>query len=485
MARRPGGNEQRIHGRRGGAMLWGFAFLLLMMGASGVPARARAGEWEHHQDLLAPAPTLPLGLGSCVSASTDGLLAVGSGVDRDIGVDAGTVTLWQPTAGSASPLAVIPHPKGSTSSGFGWSVALDPRGSLLCVGAPHETGALGWPDGFQVGRVYIYSLDRRSSRLEWHLTAVLDSPAEGKQGSAGGNFGASIATDGVHIVVGSPNDSGQAFAAGRCDVFVQGSGGWKHAAHFPSPTGEMTGRFGHALAIDGEVIAVGWPQADASFQGQGRADLYFLSAQPQRAGWHHGAVLHSPTPTHGGMFGASVVVDGERISVGAPREWTGREAAKRTGQVHLWRVNREGAMRARLSESIAPPDSICAVAGALRPEAFGMSLAIRGSLLAVGATEACGVDALGRGSTVLEGSGCVHVFNRSGGSWVPTARLQSPEPEAEVHDGWGVAISAADQPWIATSRLGDLEGAAGGGRVLIFTATRTAQSLNGLSAFGR
>jgi len=485
VTKRPGAKEGQIRRRRGWAVLGAFAFLLLMIGSSGVLAAARAGAWEHHHDLIAPPETLPLGLGSCVSASTDGLLAVGSGIDRDVGVDAGTVTLWRPAIGCGSPLAVIPHPKGSTSSGFGLSVALDPRGSLLCVGAPYEMGALGWPDGFQVGRVYIYALDRSGPRLEWRLTAVLDSPAEGKRGSAGGHFGASLATDGVHVVVGSPDDSGQAFASGRCDVFVQGSGGWKHAAHFPSPTGEMTGRFGRALAMDGDVIVVGWSQAEGSFPNQGRADLYFLSTQHEHTGWHHGAVLHSPAPTHGGMFGASVGIDGDLIAVGAPREWTGRGAMERTGQLHLWRVNRVGALRVRFAESIAPPQSVCDIAGAIRPEAFGMSLALRGPLLAVGATEACALDTSGHDSVVLEGSGCVHVLDRSGGSWVATARLQSPQPVAEVHDGWGVAISAQPQPWIAAARLGDLEQTAGPGRVLIFTATRAAEDLNGGREFSR
>ncbi|MFM7480174.1 MAG: hypothetical protein ACKO4V_03470 [Planctomycetota bacterium] len=485
MAKKPGAMEREILVRRATAVLWGVGFLLLMIGGRGVLAATRAGAWEHHMDLAAPAETLPLGLGSCVSASADGLLAIGSGRDRDIGVDAGTVTLWQPASGGGSPIAVIPHPKGSTSSGFGLSVALDPRGSLLCIGAPHETGGLGWPDGFQVGRVYIYALDRGGPRLEWRLTTVLDSPTDGARGSAGGHFGASVATDGVHVVVGSPDDSGQAFASGRCDVFVQGDGGWKHAAHFPSPTGEMTGRFGQALAIDGEVIAVGWSQADGSFPNQGRADLFFLSRQPKHEGWYHGAVLHSPTPTHAGMFGASITVDGELIAVGAPREWTEREMAQRTGQIHLWRVNRADALRARFVESIAPPQSVCDGVGGVRPEAFGMSLALRGPLLAVGATEACGLAPAGRESVVLEGSGCVHVMERSGGSWTATARLQSPRPMAEVHDGWSVAMSAEGQPWIAAARLGDLEAPAGPGRVMVFTAARAAEDLNGLSAFSR
>jgi len=485
MAREPGAGERTILVRRGSAMLWGLALLLLMIGSSGVLAATRRGVWEHHKDLTAPPETLPLGLGSCVSASADGLLAVGSGVDRDIGSDAGSVTLWRPTTHGGSPLAVIPHPKGSTSSGFGLSVALDPRGSLLCIGAPHETGRLGWPDGFQVGRVYLYAIDRRGPRLEWQLMAVLNSPADGARGSAGGHFGASVATDGVHVVVGSPDDSGQAFASGRCDVFVQGSGGWKHTASFPSPTGEMAGRFGQALAIDGEVIAVGWSQADGSFPNQGRADLFFLSPQQRHAGWHHGAVLRSPAPTHGGMFGASIALDGELIAVGAPREWTGREIARRTGQIHLWRVNRLGALRVRFEESIGPPTSVCDVAGAVRPEAFGMSLALRSPLLAVGATEACGISPATRESVVLEGSGCVHVLDRGGGSWAATARLQSPQPTAEVHDGWGVAISAGRLPWIAAARLGDLEAPAGPGRVMIFTATQAVEDLNDSGDFSR
>ncbi len=477
-------SDARIHLRRGMAMLGIAVLALLMIGGGGALAAVRDGVWQHQGDLNAPRETLPLGLGSCVSASTDGLLAVGGGIDRDVGMDAGSVTLWQTAvpsradsgsgaaAGPRSLAAVIPHPKGSTSSGFGMSVALDPRGRLLCVGAPYEAGGLAWPEGFQVGRVYIYELDRRGPQLEWQLAAVLASPADGLPGSAGGHFGASIATDGIHVVVGSPDDSAQAFAAGRCDVFTRGTEGWKHAAHFPSPTGEMTGRFGRSVAVDGDFIVVGWSQGDGSFPDQGRTDLYRLSRQSTRTGWHHGAVLQSPAPTQGGMFGASVGIDGDLIAVGAPREWTTQVDRDRSGQVHLWRLNRTGAIRLRLEASIAPPRSICRAVGEVRPEAFGMSLALRGSLLAVGATEACALDETEHEPAVLEGCGCIHVLERSNGIWTATARLQSPQPTPEAHDGWGVAIGAQRHPWIAAARLGDLERSAGPGRVLIFSPTR-------------
>ena len=480
------GRTSPISLQRSVAMLGALALVLLLIGSSGVLAAARGGSWAHHRDLLAPPETLPLGLGSCVSASADGLLAVGCGMDRDVGGDAGSVTLWQPSADGASPLAVITHPKGSQSAGFLAAVALDPRGSLLCVGAPHETGDLGWPDGFQTGRVYLYALDRRGPRLEWQLAATLRSPAEGQFGSAGGHFGASVATDGFHVVVGSPDDSGQSFAAGRCDVFVQDGVGWKHTAHFPSPTGERTGRFGRAVAMDADVIVVGWSQAEGSFPNQGRADLFCLSTRPNRLDWRHCAVLNSPSPTNGGMFGASVAIDGDLIAVGAPREWSDRGETERTGRVHLWRVNRTDAFRVRLSESLAPPPSPCHSLGMFRPEAFGMSLALRGPLLAVGATEACGVDSSTPEPSGREGSGCVHVLERSGESWTATARLQSPMPEDEVHDGWGVAIGPRRQPWIAASRLGDLEQAPGPGRVLIFsTPSRAAATFNAVTAVSR
>jgi len=130
-------------------------------------------QWQHRTRLDAPQRMLPLGLGAAVAASETGVIVVGGGHDSDIGVDAGAVAIWNCSINGVTAQERITHPKDHRQSAFGQALAIDPAGSVLCIGAPNEDGVEKdsgkWPDNFQMGRVYLYIYGCTKASLLYHF----------------------------------------------------------------------------------------------------------------------------------------------------------------------------------------------------------------------------------------------------------------------------------------------------------------------------
>ena len=445
--------------------------LLGILGVAGVAAMTGIGfglnasantdaQWQHRTRLDAPQQMLPLGLGAAVAASETGLIAVGGGHDSDIGVDAGAVAVWNCSVNAVTAQERITHPKDHRQSAFGQALAIDPDGSVLCIGAPNEDGVEKdsgkWPDNFQMGRVYLYMSRSGSgvgagggaggnSSVRWKLWATLESP----QPNIGAHFGSVVATDGARIVVGSPDHNSGGFAAGRVDVFVRRNNLWMHESELAIPLPISGMRFGTSLAIDAETIVVGSPSFSGVGAGSGRVDVFRL----KKDGWQYAGRIEAPNPQSSAWFGMSLAISRDILAVGAPRETPLQSQAfpDHAGVVHLFKhteTQSEGDTWQAIF-ALTSPHPWCAEAQ-YRAEAFGMSLSIRRGIIAVGASESCNPVAAGQDHDEGEGSGAVYLFHPvdvGGASWDFGARtgerLTAPDAAFDVHDGYRVALGCA------------------------------------------
>ena len=434
------------------------SILVMLSFEMGLGASANEdAHWQHRTRLDSPQRMLPLGLGAAVAASETGVIAVGGGQDRDIGVDAGAVAIWNCSVNDVTAQERITHPKEHRQSAFGNALAIDPAASVLCIGAPNEDGTdkdLGkWPENFQMGRVYLYKWQSgagngagdgagENSSANWKLCTTLESPHP----SVGAHFGSVIATDGTRVVVGSPDHNSGGFAVGRVDVFVRRGDLWVHESELAIPLPIAGMRFGTSVAIDAETIAVGSPSFSEIGFGSGRADIFRL----KKDGWQHAGRIEAPNPQSSAWFGMSVAVSRNILAVGAPRETPLQSQAfpDHAGVVHLFkRTESESEGEAwQAIFALTSPKPWC---GKLqyRPEAFGMSLSIRRGTLAVGASESCNPIAAGDEHDEGEGSGAVYLFHPAdveGTSWDFGARtgerLTAPDATFDVHDGYRVAL---------------------------------------------
>jgi FG-GAP repeat protein len=248
----------------------------------------------------------------------------------------------------------------STLTGIGTSVAIS--GSTVVAGAP------SWESNR--GEVYVYLRHGKS----WTQQAVLRLA----RGTANYQFGAAVAISGSTIVVGAPGVNGY---RGLSYVYVRKGTSWHRQAVLSAKKPQKNGSFGASVGISGSTAVVGAP-------GQNLAGQVMVFSRHGTT-WSRPATLPGPARSFGGYsFGQAVAVSGSRAVVGWPYiNASGLARVFSRASATIWNLE------ANLSEPV--------------PEfgaAFGLSVAISGAVIAVGAPNS--------GT-----SGAAVIFTRSKGSW--------------------------------------------------------------------
>jgi len=328
--------------------------------------------------------------GYAVAASGDHIAVAAPHAGLSGRSDAGAVFMFDRR--SLSLVATIEPPDGADNTVFGFAIALD-AGRLL-VGAPRAT-----VDGKAIaGAAYLF--DAASGRLLHRLT---DVPPQ-----ADGELGSSVGLHGDEALVGAPGSAvlGREHA-GMVEVFDGGSGTLRRSLHLPEPEAAMV--LGQSLAIAGDLILVGAPQASSgSLVQAGTVIVFDAASQIVR-------VLREPTPGAMHQFGKAISGSGTTVVIGAPNATVGgRERAGAAYVVDL----ATGAVEHRLHDVANPAEG----------ELFGYSVALLEQVVVVGAPHG---DARG---TAL--GGAVYVFDRATGRQL--ARLIEPRPTGGAD--FGIAV---------------------------------------------
>ena len=215
---------------------------------------------------------------------------------------------------------------------FGHAVAVS--GDTIVVGAPSEDGS---DDGSEAdsGAAYVFTRVGATWSGPVHLKA--------SDPDLGDRFGSSVAVSGDTIVVGAYFEDGGATGvdgdgtddsssgSGAAYVFVPSGGGWQQQAYLKaSNTGEGD-RFGHAVTVSGDTIAVGAPLEDGAATGVGGDQASDAATNSgavyvfTRTGttWSQQSYLKASNTGGGDEFGYAVAVSGDAIVVGAYQEDSG------------------------------------------------------------------------------------------------------------------------------------------------------------------
>lgn len=267
-----------------------------------------------------------------VGATGDNSNAKGVGGDpNDMSmVGAGAVYVFERAAGSWSQKAYVKPSNTQTLMSFGFSLALSDE--WLSIGAPGESSAANVVDGNEsdtsaanAGAVYVFA---RSGASWAQRTYVKPSNAR-----AGMSFGSAVASSGDTLVVSAASESSgingdqtdmSAVGAGAAYVFVRAAGAWTQKAYLKASNTRGAARFGTALGIDGDVIAVGAPgdasgargvngdQTQTTIINAGAAYLF------RRANgiWSQTEYLKASNTAAQGEFGHSLAIKGPALVVG-------------------------------------------------------------------------------------------------------------------------------------------------------------------------
>ena len=193
----------------------------------------------------------------------------------------------------------LTHPSAVQGSGFGAALALE--GLDLAIGAPRldRDGLLN------IGAAFVWTLDAAGDPIE---SLELPHPAP----AAGDAFGTAVAIDGDRLAVGAPGDDTVAGDGGAVWTFIRSGGVWTLESRILPPTPHPGGGFGRAVALDGDRLAIGAPRAD----GDG---LVHVFRHDPRAGWIEETTLAGLGPSNANRdTGHAVALDGDRLAVGQP-----------------------------------------------------------------------------------------------------------------------------------------------------------------------
>jgi len=185
-------------------------------------------------------------------------------------------------------------------------------------------------------------------------------------------------------------------------------------AYVKSSNSEAGDRFGYSVSADGDIMVVGAPGEDG---GRGGVNPLQSSNDAEDSGaayvferlqgsWSQRAYLKAPEPESGDNFGASVVVEGDTIAIGAPRNDDGRSGVNPSGQ-RSTKPN-SGAVYVFHKRGSWQQDAWIKASDAETSAGFGTSVDMDGNTLVVGAPGKDG--------------GKIYLFRGNFGSWVELDR---------------------------------------------------------------
>jgi hypothetical protein len=315
-------------------------------------------------------------------------------------------------------------------------------GDTAVVGAPKDDIGLNADQGSA------YVLSRNSGGPNaWGLVRVLIA----SDGAAGDKFGSAVKISGDTIAVGAPSDDvGAAADQGSVYVFERNLGAlgsWSERKRLTIAGGGANQRVGSSLALDADTLAVGYIGENTN---TGSVHVFERDAGgPDN--WSQTGVIRPSDPQIGQQFGVSVAISGDTMVVGSNLKLIN---LFQSGAAYVLERNLGGAGTWGESKIVAPSDSATLVG-------FGAAVDVDDDRIAVGAPQALGA--------ADQRPGAVYLLERNiGGSdnWGEVRRLTGSDSADGDRFGGSVAIDGDSM--IAGSPLADVGGNADQGAAYVF-----------------
>lgn len=361
------------------------------------------------------------------------------------------------------PLAQLAYGKPSrtgTRFRFGSAMALD--GDTLVVGAPQEAlpPDSGGADIAGMGAVYVFVRTGDT----WTQQARLTPPVVPDNGAVL-HFGSAVAMSGNTLAIGAPGDGSSsrgpvggdprdvgAFQSGAVFVYVRSGTLWTQQAYVKASNTGVMDSFGTAVALSGDLLAVGAPFERSSASGvnppggqenddaQNAGAIYVL--RHNGVTWSQEAYVKPSTTRAGDNFGAAVALFADTLAVGAPGE---SSSARNVGGAED-DTSAPGAGAAYVfirNGSAWSQQAYVKASNTAASDQFGGSVALAADTLAVGAIfetgTGKGVDADPQMRSTAR-TGAVYVYQR-GAQWSPQAYLKAEHPTGLGDFGISLALS--------------------------------------------
>ncbi len=283
------------------------------------------------------------------------------------------------------------------------------QGDLLVVVSPGTT-SIG-----DHGRVFIF---RRITDSQWDLEAELQ-PADSAPDD---RFGKAIDLDGSTIVVGA----GYPLNQGAAYVFMETSPGqWSEIQKIQPSSILPDDRFGYAVSVSGNCIAIGAPRDSQVDKAAG--SVYIYDYDPVSGIWSYSDQVFPQFNNYLAWFGSAIDMENNRIVIGARSDRSPNPGGQPSGSVYIFQRNGNSW---QMANHLIPPHPSTS-------SRFGASVSISGKRLIIGAP---GDHALG------EFDGMAYFFVRQNNIWLLQYELAPGDygfvpAEVALHFGQYAAIS--------------------------------------------
>lgn len=298
-----------------------------------------------------------------------------------------------------------------------FGVAVDISGDYAVVGAVEENGS-----GTDQGAAYVFYRNQGGAD-NWGQVKKITAADRADNDS----FGRTVAIDGDTIIVGADGEDGAGRDRGAAYIFLRNEGGadnWGQVIKLVASSPEDSGKFGFAVAIDGDLALVGAPGKAGA--GAGRGAAYVFSRDQGGVGaWGLIKEILPSAPTDNSWFGYALAIEGTLAVVG--EGWNDGAGTNRGAAYVFGRdqggVNSWGEIK-KFTASDAHDNDF-----------FGFSVAVNGSNVVIGAAWAA-ASGTERGQ--------VYLFSKDEGgtdNWGEVQRLRASDAQNEDWFGFSTAIA--------------------------------------------
>jgi hypothetical protein len=285
-----------------------------------------------------------------------------------------------------------------------------------------DTAVVGATGGAPGGAAYVFVRSGGGWVQQQKLVSSHPEP--------GGDFGGSVAISGGTIVIGAPHqDPGNvSFELGSVFVFMRTGGVWSLQQELQPDSPQSLAEFGNAVAIEGDTIVVGNRVRSELHAHDGAAYVFVRAGNA----WNQQAKLLAFDADVNDFFGTSVAISGGTIAIGANAD---DDLGDESGSVYVFVNNGVSWV---LQQKLLAGDG---TAG----DFFGISAALQGNTLVVGADRAGPLDA--------PGPGAAYVFVRNGGVWTQQGELLAADLDGG--DGLGHRVGISGDTAVVSAYLDD------------------------------
>jgi subtilisin family serine protease len=235
--------------------------------------------------------------------------------------------------------------------------------------------------------------------------------------AAGDEFGTAVAISGATAVIGAPSDDDNGDRSGSARVFRFEGPTWVEEQSLLADDGAAGDELGRAVAVSGEIAAIGAPSDDDNGDDSGAAYVFRFDG----SSWVQESKLLPDDNAAGDELGHAVAVSGDAVVIGAISD---DDNGDRSGSAYVFRFDGSTWIE---EDKLVPDD------GATGDE-FGVSVGIDGDVILIGAR---------KDDDNGSDSGSVYVFRFDGSNWVPEEKLVAGDGEAGDFFGFSVGVSGS------------------------------------------